>query len=214
MCVCVCVCGGLCLSCRRPVLSPALDEDCRCANIGPWESVGLRQNAGGVVDEIWFECSCWNGKYHIRGIQYTSPCPKDTGVHYTPALMYLREFQCLSPWSLPSSWRVQYHTASLLFFLLNSACRIDNHGLICLPRLLSGSTAKQRENCVSVFCGILSNLKDWGNQCFFHFESGNVAFDNRPVAKWEVSLKVATKISIMGITSCILQSVIGPITAA
>lgn len=64
---------------------------------------------------------------------------------------------------------------SLLFFPLNSACRIDNRGLICLPRLLSGSTAKQRVNCVSVFCGILSNLKDWGNQCFFHFQSGDVA---------------------------------------
>ena len=102
------------------------------------------------------------------------------------------------------------------FFLLplNSAWRIDNRGLICLPPPLRGSTAKQRVNCVSVFCGILSNLKDWGNQCFFHFRSGDAAFDNRPVAKWVVSLKVATKISIMGITSCILQSVIGPITAA
>lgn len=50
----LCVCVGVCLSCQagQPVLSPALDEDCCCANMGPWESAGRGQNAGGVVDEI------------------------------------------------------------------------------------------------------------------------------------------------------------------
>lgn len=145
----LCVCACLCCRAGQTVLSLALDEDCCCANMGSWESAGLGQNARGVVDEIWFECSPWNGKYHIRGIQYMSPCPKDTGVHYALALMYLRKFQCLSSWSLSSPWRVHYyHTASLLFLPLNSACRIDNRGLICLNRLLPGSTAKQRMNCV------------------------------------------------------------------
>lgn len=34
------------------VLSPALAEECCCANTGPWELAGLGQNTGGVVDEI------------------------------------------------------------------------------------------------------------------------------------------------------------------
>ena len=217
-CVCVCVCVRVCCRAEQPVLLSAWTAAVQTSAPGSWLDSGRMQEVSRMKYDL--NGSRWNGKYHIRGVQYMSPCPKDTGLHYTPALMYLWEFQCLLWRTLPMLWCVhQYHATSLcvfFFFLLplNSAWRIDNRGLICLPPPLRGSTAKQRVNCVSVFCGILSNLKDWGNQCFFHFRSGDAAFDNRPVAKWVVSLKVATKISIMGITSCILQSVIGPITAA
>lgn len=67
------------------------------------------------------------------------------------------------------------HSLAVVFSPLNSACGMDNHGLICLPRLLSGSTVIRRANCVSVFGGIWSNLNDRGNQCLFHFQSGKVA---------------------------------------
>lgn len=70
---------------------------------------------------------------------------------------------------------------------------MDYCGLICLPRLLSGSTAKHRVNCVSVLCGIMSNLKDWGNRIYFSLppplSEQRRGFLNTPVAKWVVSLK-------------------------
>lgn len=210
--VCVCVC----VRCRaeQPVLLSAWTAAVQTSAPGSWPDSGRMQEVSLMKYDL--NGSRWNGKYHIRGIQYVSPCPKDTGLHYTPALMYLWEFQCLSSRTLPTLWRVhQYHTASLLFF-----CLWTQHGeLITMASFvwLRRFPGQQRNSewIVSVcFVGILSNLKDWGNQCFFHFRSGDAAFDNRPVAKWVVSLKVATKISIMGITSCILQSVIGPITAA
>lgn len=83
-----------------------------------------------------------------------SPCPKDTGVHYALALMYLRKFQCLSLWSLSScGMYINITSPRSCFVPLNSACRIDNRGLICLPLLFPGSTAKQQMNCVRCVLG-------------------------------------------------------------
>lgn len=73
---------------------------------------------------------------------------------------------------------------------------------VCLGCFLGQQTAN--ELCQDCYVGFCPILKTGENQCF----------NNRPVAKWVVSLKVAAKISFMGITSCIFQSVISPITAA
>jgi len=84
-----------------------------------------------------------------------------------------------------------------------------------LSALAALSGQKHRAHFVSGFGGIWSNLEDKGeSMCFsFHFVflEWRCSLNNRPVA---ASLKVATKLIIMGVTSCILQSVIGPITAA
>lgn len=178
----------------------------------PWELSRVGLIAAGAVDEIWFECPRWNGKYHIRSIQYMSPCPEDTEVHYAPALMYLREFQCLLLWALPPQWHVPWYHKGSVFFPQNSTCWTSNQSLICLPLLLSWSRAKQRVCHCSLWDFV--QFERQRKSLFFFFFQRRCGFDNKPVSKWVVSLKVATKISINGITSSLLQSVIGPITAA
>lgn len=170
------MCVFLCCRAGRAVLSPALDEGCYCANIGPWESAGPGQNAGGVVNEIWFECSRSNGNITLEAYSICLHALKIQGF-ITHSLWCIWEnfnvYRC--GLSRRRDACINITQPRCCFSPLNSACRMDNRGLICLPRLLSGSTAKQRANCVSVFGGIFSNLKDRGNQCFFHFPSGDVA---------------------------------------
>lgn len=93
---------------------------------------------------------------------YVCVCPTDTGVHYAPALIYRREFQCLSLWSphhttphhtttsspTPLTCALISHRPAVVPPSLNSACRQDKRGLICLPRLLSGSTSSELCQCV------------------------------------------------------------------
>lgn len=127
------------------------------------------------------------GKYHITGIEFTV-CLHALKIHG----FIMQQLWCISQnfsvyrcglfvTACINITRPRRCSSFSFFFPLNSVGRMDYCGLICLPRLLSGSTAKHRVNCVSVLCGIMSNLKDWGNRIYFpffspHYQSRDVAF--------------------------------------
>lgn len=158
----------LCLCCRPACCPPPLDEDCRCTNIGPWESGRTEAECG--------RCRGWNMIWMLT--------PKWGNITLEAYSMYVS-----MPWryggSLRSSFDVSERISMFIVvvpatcalishglavvFPLNSACGIDNRGFICLPGCFPG----QELNCVSVFCGILSNLRDLGKSMFFffHFQS-------------------------------------------
>ena len=161
MCVCVCVCVHVCCRAEQPVLLSAWTAAVQTSAPGSWLDSGRMQEVSRMKYDL--NGSRWNGKYHIRGVQYMSPCPKDTGLHYTPALMYLWEFQCLLWRTLPMLWCVhQYHATSLCFFFF-FCCLWTQHGelitvasFVCLRR----SAGQQRNSewivsaCFVGFCPI------------------------------------------------------------
>lgn len=90
------------------------------------------------------------------------------------------------------------------------------------PHLCASATSwvnseTANELCQACFVGLcpISKTKGKKNQWFsFHFQSGGIASEIDPWLNEWCHKKVATKISIMDITSCIFHSAITPITVA
>lgn len=120
VCMCVWVLGWYDVV-KANLISALFAEDRCCVNTDPRESARGGQDAGGVVDEIWFELSHWNGKYHIRGTQCT------VCLHAMFIVVLSRPpHMC------------QYHTDWLLCFWAQHAKRITSTPFVWLARFLGG----------------------------------------------------------------------------
>lgn len=111
------------------------------------------------------------------------PCPKDiihSSLRSSDVSERISMFIVLV-FPFPRDMGINITRPRFCFFSLNSACRMDNRGLIYLPLLLSGSKAKTAGKLCQ--WGILSHLKDRGESMFFSILRSKMSFHNRPVAK-------------------------------